>query len=249
MNGIVFYGVVIISLVIITYYSFNIINKKQLEVDKKDKLIQVYNDIKTCKLFYTNNSVNIKHKIVKLLTEEECAFYLASFIRDVEKFGGFELDRHKNYPTTDKRVEPDWETFEKLKDLVNGKIVHIFAKMFDIPDPLTITVEELFFVKYEYAENTQKHLDIHQDGSEMSFVIALNDNYTHGGTHFIMTDEHAKLKTGECVFFSGKQYHEGMPISSGVRYILTGFLNYKTNETCKNILTREFDTTTGAKLS
>ena len=120
--------------------------------------------------------------------------------------------------------------------------------MFNILDPLTISVEELFFVKYEHAENSQKHLDIHQDGSEMSFVIALNDSYTHGGTHFIMSDEHAKLNKGECVFFSGKQYHQGMPISSGIRYILTGFLNYKSSSTCKNILTREFDTNTRTKL-
>lgn len=248
MHIIVFYGIIATSLIIITYYSFNIINKKQLEIDTKDKLVQVFNDIKTCKVFYTNNSLNLKHKIVKLITHDECAWYLTSFLNDVEKFGGFEIDRHKNYPTTDKVLTEEWESFPKLKDLVNNKIVNIFANMFDIPDPLTISVEELFFVKYEYSENSQKHLDIHQDGSEMSFVLALNDTYTHGGTHFIMTDEHTKLKIGECVFFSGKQYHQGMPISSGIRYILTGFLNYKSGSTCKNILTREFDTNTGIKL-
>lgn len=242
------YVIIIASFTIITYYAFDKINANQLKSDNSNKLVNVYNDIQTCKLFYTNNSTNIKHKIVKLLTNDQCTEYLNSFLNDVEKFGGFEIDRHKNYPTTDKMVTEDWETFPKLKMLVNDKIIQIFAKMFNIPDPTTITVQELFFVKYEYSENTQKHLDIHQDGSEMSFVIALNDGYTDGGTHFIMTDEHVKLNKGECVFFSGKQYHQGIPITSGIRYILTGFLNYKTNETCTNVLRREFDTNTGTKL-
>jgi hypothetical protein len=242
------YLIIIASFTIITYYTINKINTNQLKSDNSDKLINVYNDIQTCKLFYTNNSKNIKHKIVKLLTNEQCAEYLNSFLIDVEKLGGFEIDRHKNYPTTDKMVTEEWETFPKLKILVNDKIIKIFAKMFKIPDFSSITVQELFFVKYEYSKNAQKHLDIHQDGSEMSFVIALNDTYTDGGTHFIITDEHVKLNIGECVFFSGKQYHQGMPITSGIRYILTGFLNYKTNETCSNVLRREFETNTGRKL-
>ena len=76
------YIIIIASFTIITYYAFDKINANQLKSDNSNKLVNVYNDIQTCKLFYTNNSTNIKHKIVKLLTNDQCTEYLNSFLNN-----------------------------------------------------------------------------------------------------------------------------------------------------------------------
>jgi hypothetical protein len=181
-----------------------------------------------------------KIRIVKILEDYECENYILSFLADVQKRGGFEIDRHQNYPTTDKQIGPDWELFPTLYNLFHTKIKQIFAEMFDIIDINDVNVTEMFFVKYRHEPNSQISLDPHKDGSEMSFVIALNNEYEGGGTNFIVTDRHVKLKKGECVFFTGKQYHEGISISDGTRYILTGFINYKHEKFCDTVIERIF---------
>lgn len=69
----------------------------------------------------------------------------------------------------------------------------------------------------------------HVDGTPWSFVVALNDSkeYGGGGTHFINNNLTCRSqKAGSAVLFSGKNLHEGLAITSGVRYILTGFCEY-----------------------
>ena len=48
-----------------------------------------------------------------------------------------------------------------------------------------IGINELFIVRYHYLE--QRSLDAHVDGSEFSFIIALNkkSEYIQGGTYFV----------------------------------------------------------------
>lgn len=86
---------------------------------------------------------------------------------------------------------------------------------------------ELFVVKYD-AQN-QSSLSAHVDGTPWSFVVALNDasNFTGGGTHFLNTKITCRpSKAGTAVLFSGKNLHEGVTVTTGVRYILTGFCEY-----------------------
>ena len=67
------------------------------------------------------------------------------------------------------------------------------------------------------------------DGTPWSFVVALNDSaqYEGGGTYFVHNDITCRPhKAGSCVIFSGKNLHEGLGITKGVRYILTGFVEY-----------------------
>jgi len=77
----------------------------------------------------------------------------------------------------------------------------------------------------KYAHDAQSFLDVHTDGSEFSFVVQLNDDFGCGGTLFV--DERKRMKggTGSLLLFSGQSRHMGLPVVSGVRYILTGFLN------------------------
>lgn len=85
-------------------------------------------------------------------------------------------------------------------------------------------------VKYEFrSAGQQSGLKPHIDGTPWSFVVTLNDakEYSGGGTKFISSGATFRpSKPGTAVLFSGKNLHEGLEVTSGVRYILTGFCEY-----------------------
>ena len=99
---------------------------------------------------------------------------------------------------------------------------------------------EKFFVGYhtkgtnicfvvKYSMDGQKHLRPHHDASAYTINIALNDQseYTDGGTHFLVTDyKKVGAPVGTMLIHPGRctHYHEGLPITSGTRYILVGFI-------------------------
>ena len=66
----------------------------------------------------------------------------------------------------------------------------------------------------------QKSLETHIDGSEFSFIIALNDEYEGGGTRIVENNKIVKCNKGDCVIFCGQTQHEGLNVYSGTRYIL-----------------------------
>lgn len=99
---------------------------------------------------------------------------------------------------------------------------------------------EKFFVGYhtkgtnicfvvKYSMDGQKHLRPHHDASAYTINIALNEQseYTDGGTHFLVTDyKKVGAPIGTMLIHPGRctHYHEGLPITSGTRYILVGFI-------------------------
>jgi len=113
-------------------------------------------------------------------------------------------------------------------------IMHELSKLFDIEKYL-LGIKEIFIAKY--TPQNQSKLEKHEDGSELSFVIALNDSYKGGGTNFVKDDIGTiKLKQGDCVVFSGRETHEGLPVISGTRYILTGFIDIFKYDYCDSVL-------------
>jgi hypothetical protein len=107
--------------------------------------------------------------------------------------------------------------------------------MFNV-DKNKIGVTEIFLVKYDI--NGQKFLDYHEDGSEFSFVLSLNDEFEGGGTNFKFNDKTIKLPVGDCLVFSGRNTHRGNEITSGTRYILTGFINYGGADYCEEYVVK-----------
>ena len=90
-----------------------------------------------------------------------------------------------------------------------------------------LTIDELFVAKYSGGDlNVQNELKPHEDGSEFSFIIALNDGYIGGGTHFVKQNKTVHLNTGDVVIFCGQTKHAGLPVIKGKRYILPGFIYY-----------------------
>ena len=53
-------------------------------------------------------------------------------------------------------------------------------------------------------------------------------------TEFENPNKVINLDVGDCLVFCGQNKHRGIYITSGERYILTGFLNYGGIDTCED---------------
>ena len=92
----------------------------------------------------------------------------------------------------------------------------------------------MFVAKYSAALGGLTELEAHEDGSEFSFVLALNSckEFTGGGTKFLRLKHKPvfRPKQGCATMFAGKNRHCGVAITAGVRYVLAGFLAYSGDE-------------------
>ncbi len=162
---------------------------------------------------------------------------------------GWTRDRHMAYPTNDLPATAavlGAQTAEFLYEAVNGKLLPELAERFGLVRR-RLEVQEMFVAKYEAAAGGLPALEEHEDGSEFSFVLALNtgqsNSKTHnssatcggegefsgGGTKFVHLDGRPTFRPemGYATMFSGKNRHCGVATTLGVRYILAGFLRYK----------------------
>ena len=84
-----------------------------------------------------------------------------------------------------------------------------------------------FVVKYEMGQ--QEDLNPHHDSSSYSINITLNNpekDFKGGGTRFIRQDTTVYGKKGWAIIHPGRltHYHEGLPITSGKRFIFVSFI-------------------------
>jgi predicted 2-oxoglutarate/Fe(II)-dependent dioxygenase YbiX len=99
---------------------------------------------------------------------------------------------------------------------------------FLLPEPQNLRVADGFIVKYD-ANQGQRELKPHRDGSVLSFNIALNpsNQYEGGGTWFASLAESKnviQLQQGEMMSHASALLHGGHAITSGMRYILVAFV-------------------------
>ena len=73
---------------------------------------------------------------------------------------------------------------------------------------------------------SQSSLAAHVDESEFSYIITLNDDYKGGGTSFVHSREVVRPPKGSLILLSGSNMHEGLAVTEGTRYIVTGYLRY-----------------------
>lgn len=182
-----------------------------------------------CKDLYINGK-NKKYIVVPLLSKSMCKQILTEGLNYAKK-NNWTKKRHDDYPTTDNEITSEWENFDFIDKHVRSRVFSEISKMYNIPEN-KLGVNEYFIVKYEHSK--QNNLDAHVDGSDFSFILALNDDYEGGGTKFVDMNKTVKLKQGECLIFSGQNKHMGKKITDGKRYILTGFLHYKKEDFCEN---------------
>mgnify|MGYP001388570172 CR=1 FL=1 len=179
-----------------------------------------------CDEIYDQKPLYTQQKVIRnLLSKQECD----SIIQEGEEYAsyyGWTTKRHDDYPTTDNQIDNQWRCYNNIIYIVKKRLYPEYEKLFHIHTK-KIHIEEVFLAKYNgNIAHAQKELEPHVDGSEFSFIIALNDNYKGGGTHFIEKNKTIHLNAGDVVIFCGQTRHAGLHVSEGIRYILPGFLYY-----------------------
>ena len=146
---------------------------------------------------------------------------------------GWTTSRHGvYYSTTDIPVGRS----KALLALVNRSVQDtIFPAMADAFGFLTreLWMQDCFVARYDMAG--QRSLRPHLDGSDLSFVCALNLDFEGGGTLFHMPEGHENVLVrqrglGDTWMFSGRHWHSGVSIEAGTRYILAGLVKIHTHD-------------------
>ena len=178
-----------------------------------------------CNNIYNQKDIYTKQYVIKNFLSPQMCDKIINESEEYSKLRGWSKNRHDDYPTTDNEINKKWSFYQFLMEKIKKELYPHYNKHYEI-DSSKLNVDEIFVVKYDgNNEKSQKSLKEHEDGSEFSFIIALNDDYI-GGVRFVKNNKIIKLKKGDIVIFSGQTTHEGLKVTRGLRYILTGFLNY-----------------------
>lgn len=137
--------------------------------------------------------------------------------------GGWTTLRHSEYPTTDIQVEK----IQSVYNFVVSTFENIFSKItkaYCLPNDTNYNIIDMFVVKYH--QDFQNELELHHDGSFLTFNILLSDknNFEGGGT-FFYDGIISYLNQGDMIVHSGKIKHAGLPITKGTRYVLVAFIS------------------------
>jgi hypothetical protein len=212
-------------------HCFEIILKHETEKDKlqqklKNKYGNIIDDINSImdeNAVISYNRFLQRFSYQKIFTNDICRWIINECENYANSNGGWTTKRHVKYPTTDlpiENVKPIFpfivETFKTIADKIK--------KSYNLNDDIKLNFVDVFIVKYKH--NEQSFLELHKDGSFLSFNILLSnqDDFEGGGTYFddglIMTQEQ-----GDLTIHSSKIKHAGLPITKGTRYLLVGFVN------------------------
>ena len=197
-------------------------NEKLLNVSKKrqNNIDKVLNEIKNI----NSNSIYSKVYILNDLISKEICLWI---IYESEKYAKeihWSRERHKEYPTIDNNINKIKSINNYIYNITYLNIIPFIEKKYNL-NINSLGIHEIFIVKYNL--NGQIKLEEHIDGSEFSFIITLNNDFTGGGTKFKYIESKIVTDPGDVIVFCGKHKHKGIEIKSGERYIIAGFLNYK----------------------
>jgi hypothetical protein len=121
-----------------------------------------------------------------------------------------------------------------------------YKQVFKPPQLLALDDREPHMVKYDITRKERQRIDMHTDKSEWTFLVALSNggglDYCGGGTYFECLDATVHVQRGHALVFPGTLRHCGQRITSGLRFLLVGFLVDK--HPTKNTATSTTTTTT-----
>ena len=132
------------------------------------------------------------------------------------------INNTENHPTQDTHLKQIGleEMWKFIIDNYIGKIV------WDVYKYSSKGTNINFIVKYDLKG--QKELRPHHDSSSFTVNLCLNKDFEGGGCRFVRQDKTVINKDiGSVILHPGRvtHYHEGLSITSGVRYILVSFVN------------------------
>ena len=173
------------------------------------------------------------YALPRILSQKQCQYIIDIAENYAATHEGWTKTRHTGYPTTDLPLEAVFGRFSSIGALLAGEILPIMAEKYNL-DEKYLRIGEMFIAKYEFSAGKQSSLAAHQDGTPFSFVLSLNQadvDFEGGGTRFVHEEGgrgriYRPLESGSGIIFSGRKLHEGVAVTRGVRYILTGFCEY-----------------------
>jgi len=119
------------------------------------------------------------------------------------------------------------DTIPSIFPVIIATLAQIMTKMsgsYELPDNIPLNIRELCVVKCSH--DMQNSMEIPGNGSFVSFSILLNDSneFEGGGTYFAdgLTTH---LNQGDMLIHSSKVKYSELKITSGVRYLLVGYMN------------------------
>eukprot|EP00658_Telonema_sp_P-2_P039179 TRINITY_DN2801_c0_g1_i4.p1 TRINITY_DN2801_c0_g1~~TRINITY_DN2801_c0_g1_i4.p1 ORF type:complete len:365 (+),score=81.10 TRINITY_DN2801_c0_g1_i4:67-1161(+) len=159
-----------------------------------------------------------------LLSPGDCQFLVRRSTAHAEEGGGWTTSRHRNYPTTDLPLYEIDSLATWWNATVQPRLEALMREQLQVPEWAGFQMRDLFVVRYD-AEG-QRGLELHADGSHISYNIALSaaDDYTGGGTWFNGPGKAVSLTQGEVLMHESHLLHAGIDISQGERFILVGFV-------------------------
>lgn len=160
---------------------------------------------------------------VKFFTDEFCK----KIIEEAEHYGNWTVDRHQFYPTTDfvlSEIGFD-EVFRALMvEYAMPMSVHMFGLEGEGWDDMRT---ENFMARY--TPQTQGHLTIHHDASDITTLINLSEpdvDFEGGGTWFHRQKRLYRPKRGSLSIHPGSITHKhgARAVNKGERYIMVSFM-------------------------
>ena len=204
----------------------NSIKEKQKHVELKNKYGDIMDDFKAI----MDKTIDLKYnRFLQRFTypntysSDICNYIVGECERYAKHNGGWTVDRHIKYPTTDLPVDKIPSIFGLILETLKTITARVSAS-YGLDDKMVINVKDLFVVKY--SADAQNQLEMHCDGSFLSFSILLNDTseFEGGGTYF---DDGltCRLNKGDMLLHSGQIKYSRLPVTKGKRYLLVGFLD------------------------
>lgn len=162
-------------------------------------------------------------------TSEICKWIIYESEKYASLYGGWTIDRHELYPTTDIPINKIKNIFNFLiysfKESITVKIIKDYNLKFN---RININLYDSFIVKYE--EDKQCELEIHTDASTITATILLSENKDFCGGGVLFDDGlQYNLDVGDMLLHCGKTKHSGIKINKGKRYVLVFFINIFVN--------------------
>ena len=213
------------------YHTFKFVLDHSIKEDKKhaelkNKYGVIMDDIREI----SNDKISLKYNrflqrfsFPKIYSPDMCRYIINECEQYAKHNGGWTTTRHHKYPTTDLPVDKIPSIFGIILETLKS-ITSKISISYGLPDDMVIDIKDLFVVKYSH--DAQNQLEMHKDGSFISFNILLNESseFDGGGTYF---DDGliSRLEQGDILIHSSRIKHSGLPITAGCRYLLVGFVN------------------------
>ena len=144
---------------------------------------------------------------------------------------GWRKFRQPAYPLTDLQVESDPFTNDELdwiQDKLDKRLAPLLQRIYGVP-PSSLLAPGQLLVRYEQGVHT--NIKRHTDDQHLSYNILLSKNFTGGGTKFWNRMTNTSIvhvnptRIGQVLINTGLIDHEGVPVETGTRFIVVGFIS------------------------